>query len=330
MRKALIVGIDEYTNIGNLHGCVTDARSVKDVLERNADGTPNFANPRLLAATEAASTVSRRDLKTAVGELFSDDAEVALFYFAGHGFMDETGGFLCASDSADGDDGFALDELMSLANRSGARNKVIILDSCHGGVTANSSVKRGLAQITDGTTILTASTEDQYAKERADGTGGVFTNLLVDALNGAAANLVGAVTPGSVYAHIDQSLGPWAQRPVFKTNVKQFVSLRTAAPPVALDDLHALIQLFPEPTARHELDPSYEPERSDEESSRPSMPEPDPENNAKFQMLQNLVRVNLVQPVDAPHMWHAAMEYKACGLTVLGRHYWSLVDGGLI
>jgi len=41
----------------------------------------------------------------------------------------------------------------------------------------------------------------------------------VDALGGAAANLVGDVTPGSVYAHIDQSLGPWAQRPVFKTNV---------------------------------------------------------------------------------------------------------------
>jgi len=38
--------------------------------------------------------------------------------------------------------------------------------------------------------------------------GGVFTGLLVDALSGGAANLVGDVTPGSVYAHIDQSLGP--------------------------------------------------------------------------------------------------------------------------
>jgi len=36
----------------------------------------------------------------------------------------------------------------------------------------------------------------------------VFTGLLVDALSGGAANLVGDVTPGSVYAHIDQSLGP--------------------------------------------------------------------------------------------------------------------------
>ena len=42
------------------------------------------------------------------------------------------------------------------------------------------------------------------------------------------------------------------------------------------------------------------------------------------------VRVNLVRPVGAPHMWHAAMESKACELTVLGQHYWSLVKQGLI
>ncbi len=60
------------------------------------------------------------------------------------------------------------------------------------------------------------------------------------------------------------------------------------------------------------------------------MPLPDPEHNAKFKILQNLVKVNLVRPVGAPHMWHAAMESKACELTILGRHYWSLVNKSLI
>lgn len=41
-------------------------------------------------------------------------------------------------------------------------------------------------------------------------------------------------------------------------------------------------------------------------------------------------RVNLVVPVDAPHMYHAAMESKACKLTVLGEHYRRLVSRGLI
>lgn len=43
MRKALIVGIDYYVSIKPLSGAVNDAYSVKAVLERNADGTLNFA-----------------------------------------------------------------------------------------------------------------------------------------------------------------------------------------------------------------------------------------------------------------------------------------------
>jgi len=38
-------------------------------------------------------------------------------------------------------------------------------------------------------------------------------------------------------------------------------------------------------------------------------------------VLQRLNRVNLVVPVDAPHMYHAAMGRKACRRTVLGEHY---------
>ena len=73
-------------------------------------------------------------------------------------------------------------------------------------------------------TILTASTAEQYVSD--ENGSGVFTCLLLDALGGAASNLVGDITPGNVYARVDQSLGPWAQMPVFKTNVKRFISLR--------------------------------------------------------------------------------------------------------
>lgn len=328
MRKALIVGIDHYAGIGNLSGCVNDAHAVKAVLERNADGTLNFSSPRLLTATGAANAISKRGLKDAVRELLADDAEVALFYFAGHGYIEDTGGYLCASDCESGDDGMPLAELMTLVTRSPARNKIIILDSCHSGVAGGDPVKSSTSTVADGVTILTASTAEQYAMEAPNGGSGVFTDLFVDALNGAAANLVGDVTPGSVYAHIDQSLGPWAQRPVFKTNVKTFVSLRTADPPIALEDLQALIQHFPTPGHQLGLDPSFEPERASGSDS--SLPAPDPVKTQTFQTLQNYARVNLARPVGAPHMWHAAMESKACELTVLGQHYWSLADKGMI
>jgi uncharacterized caspase-like protein len=113
---------------------------------------------------------------------------------------------------------------MTFANESNAKNRIIILDSCYSGAVGDNPINRQVSEISEGMTIFTASTKGQYAAE-ANG-GGVFTGLLIDALGGAAANLIGEVTPGGVYAHIDQSLGNWSQRPVFKTNVKKFVSLR--------------------------------------------------------------------------------------------------------
>ncbi len=327
MRKALIVGIDHYDHIGSLRGAVNDAHSVKAVLERHGDGRLNFAQPKLMTGTGPGATVARAELRAAVKELFEGDAEIALFYFAGHGHIDSTGGFLCPSDCTDGDDGLALSDVMSFAGNSSAKNKVIILDSCHSGVAGTSAVSTQVAEIKEGVTILTASTAEQYALETGTGSG-VFTSLLVDALNGAAANLVGDVTPGSVYAHVDQSLGPWAQRPVFKTNIKTFVSLRETTPPIDLADLKKLTVLFERPAVPLPLDPGYEPERSGNED--PSIPSPDPAKTADFAVLQALAKVNLVRPVDAPHMWHAAMESKSCELTVLGQHYWRLVEQELI
>ena len=326
MRKALIVGIDYYDHVPSLSGAVNDAYSVKTALERNADGTLNFAQPKLITGTGPGAGVTRTELREAVEELFRDDADISLFYFSGHGYIDAAGGVLCASDCVDGHDGLSLGDVMAFSNSSPAKNKVIMLDSCHSGVAGGNPVAAQIAEIKEGVTILTASTSDQYAMER--GGSGVFTALLVDALNGAAANLVGDVTPGSVYAHIDQSLGNWAQRPVFKTNVKKFVSLREADAPIALSELQQLITLFPAPTTALQLDPSYEPHRSGVED--PATPPPEPAHVADFAVLQDLVRVNLVRPVGAPHMWHAAMRSQSCELTVLGQHYWNLVSKGLI
>lgn len=314
-RKALVIGVDFYEHGSGLHGCVNDAHSVKAAIERNSDGTVNFS-VKLLTATGAANALVRRDLKDAVSELFADDADIALFYFAGHGHIESTGGYILTSECRTGDDGLPLSEVMTLANKSKAKSKIIILDSCHSGIAGNTPGANTNAELSEGLTIMTASTAEQYATE--ENGSGVFTTLLVDALSGAAANLLGEVTPGSVYAHIDQSLGAWEQRPVFKTNVKNFVSLRKVQPPIDLSDLHMLKELFPHAGYQFALDPSFEPESEN----------PDSEKNRKFAILQKYNRVNLLVPVDAPHMWHAAMESKSCQLTVLGEHYRRLVTKG--
>ena len=160
---------------------------------------------------------------------------------------------------------------------------------------------------------MTASARDQYAVE--NGGRGLFTGLLVDAMNGSAANLVGEISPGSVYAHIDRSLGAWSQRPIFKTNVRSFISLRRVTPPISLEDLKKIDNLFPDKGYEFPLDPSFEPTSGETNET----------NAEKFRILQKYNRLNLVVPIGAEHMYFAAMERKACKLTILGEHYWTLV-----
>ena len=324
MRIALIVGVNYYEHGGPLFGCVDDAHSVQAVLERHGDGSVNF-DCKLLTGTGPSDRVSRSDLKDRVEELFKVQAELSLFYFSGHGHIEATGGYLLRSDARRGDEGLSLAEVLTVANASPARNKVVILDSCQSGIAGTPPGVDALAALSEGLTILTASTADQYATE--ENGRGVFTTLVLDALHGSAANLTGDITPGSVYAHVDQSLGAWEQRPVFKTNVRQFVSLRTVPPPIELEDLRRITEYFPQRGFEFQLDPTYE---SELKGRAPGMPPPDVENTRKFAILQRYNRLNLVVPVDAPHMWHAAMESKACKLTVLGEHYRRLVDKGRI
>lgn len=320
MRIALIVGINYYEHCSSLFGCVDDAHAVKAILERHDGGAVNF-DCILLTGAGPSDRIGRGPLKDQIEKLFNTETEIALFYFAGHGHIEATGGYLLGTDSKRGDEGVSLSEILTFANASPAPNKVIVLDSCHSGIAGTPPTGGQMATLSEGLTVLTASTEDQYATE--ENGRGVFTTLFVDALSGGAANLAGDITPGSVYAHIDQSLGAWEQRPVFKTNVKEFVSLRKVAPPIPISDLHRLIEFFPSPGFEFPLDPTYEPEMKGRDTG---MPPPNPENTRTFAILQRYNRLNLLVPVDVPHMWNAAMESKACRLTALGEHYRRLVE----
>lgn len=324
MKIALIVGIDYYEHTSPLTGCVNDAHNVSSILQRNDGGSINF-DCKLLTASSDRDTIRRGSLKDKIQTLFDTEAEVALFYFAGHGCIEETGGYLLASDSSRGDEGVSLNDILTYANNSPAKNKIIVLDSCHSGIAGSSIEGQQLATLSEGLTVLTASTKDQYASEEDNS--GLFTNLFVDALSGSAANLTGDITPGSIYAHIDQSLGAWEQRPLFKTNVREFVSLRKVSSPISLEHLLQISTLFPVAGFDFSLDPTFEPEMKGRDEG---MPLPDADNTRVFAILQKYNRLNLLIPVDTPHMWNAAMQSKSCRLTALGEHYRKLVFKGRI
>jgi len=310
MKKALIVGIDNYP-AAPLSGCVNDANAMANVLETNGDGSPNFS---IKLMTSPPDIIDKSSLREAIEQLFDGNCDMALFYFSGHGLIKSTGGYIVTTDFRRYDEGISMDDILCIANQSNARDRIIIFDCCHSGALGTPALlgPNG-ALLSEGLSVLTASRNSESAME-INGSG-VFTSLVVDALKGGAADLRGHVTPGSLYSYVDQALGAWDQRPIFKTNVSRFTSLRTVQPQVGLETIRRLTIYFASPDMKYPLDPSYE---FTEESAI--------EKNVKiFKDLQKFESVGLVVPVDETHMYFAAMNSKSCKLTALGHQYWRLV-----
>jgi hypothetical protein len=294
-----------------LQGCVNDANAIANVLATHGDGSPNF-EVRLIACPPA--TLDRATLRAAIESLFAGESDIALLYFSGHGFVKSTGGYLVTPDFRKYDEGVSMDEILVLANRSQCKDKVVILDCCHSGAFGSPALTAASAQLSEGLTVLTASRDSESALE-VNGCG-IFTSLVVDALQGGAADLRGYITPGSVYSYVDQALGAWDQRPIFKTNVTRFTSLRMITPRVPITVLRKLCMYFKAPQDSFQLDPGYE----DTSTS------PDQAKVPVFKDLQKLFSVGLVVPVDEEFMYFAAMNSRSCRLTALGYHYWRLVN----
>ncbi len=311
MRRALIVGIDDYQG-APLHGCVKDANAVAAVLETHGTGSPNF---QVLLMTSPPTAATRPKLREAIDKLFATDCDIALLYFSGHGFVRSADGYIVTKDATKYDEGIAMTEILKMANASPVKNKVIILDCCYSGNMGTPNIEEGgVAQLAEGLSVLTASRGSEVALEK--GGGGVFTDLVVAALHGGAADLRGHITPGSIYAYVDQALGAWDQRPIFKTNVTQFTSLREVPPQVPLETLRKLVIYFPSPQDEHALDPSYE----------DTVEGHDPDKAKVFKDLQKMEGVGLIVPVGEEHMYYAAMNSKSCRLTALGAQYWRLAN----
>lgn len=326
MRRALVVGIDDYPT-NPLNGCINDAIEFASKLETNGDGSPNFGVKRI---TSNEREVTSGKLMEALEELFSGDADTVLFYFAGHGIFDPStnAGYIITTDGEKPNWGISLSELLSMANKASPhiKSSVIILDSCQSGFAGQVT---GLGDdgkisfIGNGVTILTACHREGYAAE-ADGHG-TFTSILLDGLNGASADIIGRITPASLYTHVDQTLGPWDQRPIYKANVQSFVTLRHVSSKVSLEVLRRLPEYFPNPTDVFSLDPSFEPDRGEEAERLNEIPI-DEDNERVYRELQQCNRVGLVVPVGQPHMWHAAVHSTGCKLTATGAHYRKLAE----
>lgn len=315
MRRALVVGIDDYPD-SPLSGCVNDANKIAEVLRKNHDDSKNFECKLLISSD---GNITRAQLKKNIQELLAHEADVALLFFAGHGTVNNLGGYLVTPDATQYDEGVSMQDVLSMANQSPVHEVVIILDCCHSGALGAIpaiSNNNEIAHLKQGVSVLTASRDSQSSVE-IDGSG-IFTSLICAALNGGASDVIGNVTVASVYAYVDQALGAWEQRPLFKSHVAKLIPLRHCKPEVDPTILRFLPKYFPDPAHELPLDPSYEPDA-----------EPDhPEHEEIFGHLQKYRAARLLVPVGEDHMYFAAINRKSCKLTPLGQFYWHLVNSG--
>ena len=215
-------------------------------------------------------------------------------------------------------------DVLEMANKSHCKNKIIILDCCFAAKMGETILLNNNSVLGEGVTIIAASQSWQTSAENGAIQHGVFTELLIQGLKGGAADIGGNITPASLYSFVDQSLGAWQQRPVFKTNISRFLPLRTIQAKVPKNILRKLSTYFKNPTDEFKLDPSYEYTNAPEIEHKVIEPYADTEHVSVFKELQLFESVGLIEPVGTEHMYFAAMEDKSCKLTALGLHYWKL------
>jgi Caspase domain len=316
MRRALLVGINDYP-FGPLNGCVADAEALATLLERNEDNSKNF-DVRVI--TGPPDQLSRADLRQAITELFQQPAEVAIFYFSGHGTENDLGGYLVTPDAKTYDEGVAMADVIQLANKSSVTEAVIIVDCCHSGHLGNLPLgpreANPTAQIREGVSILTASRSTEAAMEA--GGRGVFTTLVCLALDGGAADVQGRTNVAGLFAYVEESLGSWQQRPLFKSHVSSLLCLRLVKPAVSLAELQRLTEFFTQADSEFALDPSYEHSHVDAI----------PAHVHDYRVLVAYRNARLIEVATHDDLYYATVESGAVRLTPLGRHYWSLAHEG--
>jgi len=326
IKLALLVGINRYESddFDNLQCCEADAEDMSAMLARHwADkpgtGERNY-NCRTLTS-KGQQRISAEVLREEIDGLMSramGDGDI-VFYFSGHGVADEEGGFLVTQDATGENPGYPMKELLAAANHSGNPSVVIILDCCHSGQIGNITDGEGFNQvaIAPNVTVLAASGAAQKSSE--DRKHSLFTRHVLDALDGGAADCRGEVSAASVYAYVEQALGPWEQRPVYKSYARKLNPIRSCGAEVPDHVLAGLTTWFPYDAFEYPMDKSYE------ITCNAEAVEAHVEIFNQFKLLRD---ARLLSGKNGKDLYWVAMENETVHLTPQGRLFWRRAKRG--
>ena len=204
-KHALLVGVEDYRDkmISRLNFARADANALAERLSDRC----GFDTVRILADNSGDDEPLLVNIVTALRdmsvELRQDD--LFLFFFAGHGVEKDGHGYLLARDSLQAfpeHGSLSLELLRKTFEHLGASKRILLLDACRnspdagradaancmGDVISRDIVAAARSKLTGGTTtaLLSACRSGQRAYEWPGKGHGVFTQYLVEGLDGAA------------------------------------------------------------------------------------------------------------------------------------------------
>jgi hypothetical protein len=321
-RRALLIGINAYDNINALGACVRDAQAMEQMLRTHEDGRPNY-ECRLLLGEVGGVRVTRPFLLDACRKLFDSFTGETLLFFAGHGAITQYGGYLCTAEAEADSFGVLMDEVLDIARGSRASDTLIVADCCHAGSLGSPPYGKNILAISENMTIMAGSRAEQVTLENA--VHGLFTEAVLDALDGGAADHRGFVTAPAIYAQVESRFGAWGQRPIFKSHATHVPIIRQCTALITRDELAELVLLFPTPNYAYRLDPEYEPEDQDGNVTQPVNVE-----KVRIAALFKRYRdAGLLRTSGGEQLYWAGRRSTTVALTPRGRANWRLVKGGL-
>jgi uncharacterized caspase-like protein len=237
-RRAVIIGVDEYDDatITNLTGARNDAKEMHNHLTRYGGFT--VEDHHFLFNGDATAANIRRAISDLLWK--TEEADLSLLYFSGHGLTDSYGnGFIAPYDMVKDHPlvcGIRMQELRELMLAAKHKKTVLlILDCCYSGIAAegdkavsdppSATVEGCLAPLDEqesggsGRLILTSAGSDERSRElatlrhRLGSQGahphGILTFEILEGLDGRASREGGNVTLGSLIEFVN---GEFARR----------------------------------------------------------------------------------------------------------------------
>jgi WD40 repeat protein len=195
----LSIGVNRYDSplLSNLNYAVNDAREIVNVFRAQERRVYRQVNSRLIADGTPILPTRENILDGFDWLKGASPNDVIILFIAGHGLLDQNGGFFfMPSDAAFNDNGsirsaraISFREIQSVLDVPG--QKILFIDACHSagvsGMTRavdNNRLVRDLES--HGTVILASSRGDQQSQERSELRHGVFTYAIIQGLRGEA------------------------------------------------------------------------------------------------------------------------------------------------